>query len=210
MLVFLAARHHLMHVFPLGVEGQRHKDRLVSSARCVQTELCPPIVHKVELCIVTSPDQLPVPLLLGETQPLVLSHHWQVAGDHCIPTTSDKLEAPFCIWGIQVVKEDAPYPPRDVPVLNPKVIITPGLELGVVLGVVLVARLLQSAVKVDSILLVQVVRSEVTATTKPPPGFATLPSFKDFKISVVEMKCRNVWIPGVDHRADPTCKEGHL
>ena len=52
--------------------------------------------------------------------------------------------------------------------LDPKVIVTPGLELGVILCVVIVAHIFQSSVKMDGVLFIQIVGGEVTASSKPP------------------------------------------
>jgi hypothetical protein len=63
-------------------------------------------------------------------------------------------------WSYQIVKKDSPNAPRDSPVLDPEVVITPGLVLGVVVEIVLVTGHLQGAVEVLSICLIQVVAVE--------------------------------------------------
>ena len=94
--------------------------------------------------------------------------------------------------------------------LDPEVIIAPSLELGIVFRVVLIAGLFERAVKVDRILFIQVVGSEVTAAAKPPPRFASLPCFEHLEISVVEVQGWHMRIPRVDDGADATGEEGHL
>ena len=84
--------------------------------------------------------------------------HGQIAGDHGIPTTPDKLETPLGILvsqhhiiadytsshitshhiigqitqyrRVEVIKEYSSNPLGNIPVLYPEVIVTPGLELG--------------------------------------------------------------------------------
>jgi hypothetical protein len=57
----------------------------------------------------------------------------------------------------QIVKENSADAAPDPTVLDPEVVVAPGLELGVVLGVVLVAGRLQGPVKVAHVVLVKVV-----------------------------------------------------
>ena len=57
----------------------------------------------------------------------------------------------------QIVEKDSSNTPRDSPVFDPEVVVAPGLVLGVVFRIMLVAGGLQAAVKVLRIGLVQVV-----------------------------------------------------
>ena len=128
-----------------------------------------PVIDQVKLSIVTPPDELPLPLVVAVPQVLVLLHYGEVGGYHSISTRPDKLEAFFCIR-VEVVEENASNTTRDIPVLDSEVVITPSLELAVVHGVVLIAGSLEGRVKVLSILFIQVVRSQVTSSSKPPSG----------------------------------------
>ena len=60
----------------------------------------------------------------------------------------------------QIVEKDSSNTPRDSPVFDPEVVVAPGLVLGVVFRIVLVAGGLQAAVEVFRISLVQVVAME--------------------------------------------------
>ena len=57
----------------------------------------------------------------------------------------------------QIVEKDSSNTPRDSPVFDPEVVVAPGLVLGVVFRIMLVAGGLQAAVEVLRISLVQVV-----------------------------------------------------
>ena len=57
----------------------------------------------------------------------------------------------------QIVEKDSSNTPRDSPVFDPEVVVAPGLVLGVVFRIMLVAGGLQAAVEVLRIGLVQVV-----------------------------------------------------
>ena len=60
----------------------------------------------------------------------------------------------------QIVEKDSSNTPRDSPVFDPEVVVAPGLVLGVVFRIMLVAGSLQAAVEVLRIGLVQVVALE--------------------------------------------------
>ena len=59
--------------------------------------------------------------------------------------------------------------PCDATVFDQKIIVAPGLKLAVKLVIVLVTSIFECLMKVFNIGLVQVVWSQIGATTKPPP-----------------------------------------
>merc|ERR1719402_1343524 len=59
-----APRGGHMLVFPPGIQRERHQDALISGSGCVQSELCSSIIYQVKLCIMATPEQLPLPLLV--------------------------------------------------------------------------------------------------------------------------------------------------
>ena len=78
------------------------------------------------------------------------------------------METFLLVGGVEIIEEDSADTSGHVTMLDPEVIVTPGLELGVILSVVIVTHILQSSVKMDGVLFVQIVGGEVTASAKPP------------------------------------------
>ena len=73
----------------------------------------------------------------------------------------------------------------------------------------LVTGLLQSPVEVSGVLLVQVVRSQVTPSSKPPPaevqeqeqdvvkspGSPTFTCLLNLEVTIVKVECGDIWVP---------------
>mmetsp|Transcript_15832 Transcript_15832/g.23227 ORF Transcript_15832/g.23227 Transcript_15832/m.23227 type:complete len:226 (-) Transcript_15832:176-853(-) len=85
-----------------------------------------------------------------------------------------------------------------------EILVCPGLELGVELGVVLIGDFLVRAVKVLHVVEVEIGRSDVRAATEPP--HATL----GLEVAVVKVHSWAVGVAGVHYGAETTRKEGHL
>mmetsp|Transcript_47266 Transcript_47266/g.94748 ORF Transcript_47266/g.94748 Transcript_47266/m.94748 type:complete len:226 (+) Transcript_47266:1152-1829(+) len=88
--------------------------------------------------------------------------------------------------------------------LDVEVLVSPLLELRVVLLVVVVADLLIGAVEVLHVLFLHVHRGDVCPAPKPPQAAL------GFEVAVVKVHRRAVWVFGVHHRAKPTGEEPDL
>ena len=109
----------------------KHIFILLPGPRGVEAKLGAPVIHQVELGVVTSPDELPVSLLLAVGLVLVLGHEGEVGGDDGVAAGLDKLETLVLARSVEIIKEDAADAPGHVPMLDPEVVVTPGLRPGV-------------------------------------------------------------------------------
>ena len=125
----------------------------------------------------TSADELPLSFSVPVGPVLVLLHHGEVDGDDGVGAGLDEVEAALLVGRLEVVEEDAADAAGDTAVGDLEVAVAPGLELGVVGGVVGVAGRLQRPVEVFGVRLVKVVRGEVAAAAKPPLSLENRESF---------------------------------
>mmetsp|Transcript_8020 Transcript_8020/g.19836 ORF Transcript_8020/g.19836 Transcript_8020/m.19836 type:complete len:387 (+) Transcript_8020:398-1558(+) len=192
----------LVIVLPPRSLWQRHEDRLDTAAR-LKAEHSSTVVHKVELHVAAAANLLPPLLLLRELVILVLGNEGDVRRDDRVQAVFREGKDLLGIAVVLVVEEDATQPTRLAAVLDEEVLIRPLLELGVVLGVMLVAHLFVRPMEVLDVLLDKVRGSDVTPAAKPPLAALRL------EVPVVEVHRRRVWVARVHHRAQPTGKERH-
>merc|ERR1719195_736208 len=132
----------------------------------------------------------------------------QVGGDNGAAARAHELETLLLARRVQVVEEDAADATGHAAVLDAEVVIAPRLELAVIFGVVIVTDILQSAVEVNCVLLVKIVRGEVTPATEPPSLVAA--RLLHLEVSVVEVYGGDVRVAGVYHRTYSAREERHL
>lgn len=85
-------------------------------------------------------------------------------------------------------------------VWDKEIFVTPSFELWIQLPSMFVARIFERGMKMFCIFGVEIIGGEVGSSPKPPfsPTFSL-----DFKIPVVEVYRRHIWISGMDHAAYP-------
>jgi len=136
-------------------------------------------LHEVEFDVTSSSDQLPLLLLLREFVILVLFNDRTVGLDYRVQGFLGKSKVLFRIFIILVIKKDAAESTSLMTVLNHKVTIGPGLELLVIVGVVIVADPFVRSMKMCHVLFVDITRSYVRPTAKPP-NHQTTPSVSKY------------------------------
>lgn len=129
----------------------------------------------------------------------MLLHKGDVRRNDRLGTALHKAKHLLLGWRVEVIKKDTPDTPPLPTMGYKKVIVTPLFKFGIEIWTMLVTCLLESPVKMDRILLVQVCWGKVTSTTKPPQGVTV--RFFHLEVSVVEMDSRSMRILGVNDRA---------
>ncbi len=140
-----------MIILPPTSQRQAHKYAL-DPPPSLEPENRPAIVHEVELNVPTAADLLPLLLLLGEGVVLVLLDDGAVSVDDASQGFLGALEDGVGVAVVQVVEEDSAQPASLVAVGDHEVAVGPGFEFGVEGGVVVVAYLFVSSVKVGHVL----------------------------------------------------------
>ena len=72
------------------------------------------------------------------------------------------------VWIVQVVEKYSSNAAVEPPVLDSKVLVTPSLEVLIILWVMFVTGSLQCLVEISTIIFFKIVGSKVTHTSKPP------------------------------------------
>ena len=103
---------------------------------------------------------------------------------------------------VLIIEEDPTEPARLAAMLDQKVVVGPLLELGVVLGVVLVADVLVGPVEMRHIFFKKIRRRDVRASPEPPDAAVGL------KVPIVEVHRRRHRVPRVHDARQSTSKEG--
>ena len=114
------------------------------------------------------------------------------------------------IGGIEVIEENASDPPRLFPVGNVKVLVAPLLEGRIEdPGGMFVAGDFKGLVEVNRVFLVEIRRSQIAPSSKPPSDdFRGLFRVGDFEVAVVRVDGWCVRVAGMYDQADASSEEG--
>mmetsp|Transcript_13456 Transcript_13456/g.22122 ORF Transcript_13456/g.22122 Transcript_13456/m.22122 type:complete len:239 (-) Transcript_13456:705-1421(-) len=180
---------------------QTHQNTL-NSTTSLEAEHCSTIVDKVELHISSTTHQLPLLLLFCEWIIFVCFNNRTIGGHDGVDGILGKFEQFLWITIIQVIKEDTPKSTSFITMRNHKVLICPRFEFGVEFWIVTITDLLVCSMEMLHIIFIEVCRSDIGTTPKPPNTSIRL------KVPVVEMHGRTKWITWVHHTGKSTSKEG--
>lgn len=127
-------------------------------------------MHQVEFDVSPSAHLLPLPLLLGKRHVLPLLDDGEIGRQEALQAILDEGKGVFRVGHrlVQVVEEYAADAAGFAAMLVGEVLVTPLLEAGIVVLVVLVTGLLERLVKVDGVLVEQIARCQVASSAKPP------------------------------------------
>ena len=176
---FRPGTRHGVHVGPASGARQTHEDTLDAGVRGAQTEASAAVVDEVKLDVAAAAQLLPLLLGWGEGHVLAALDDGHVGGEEGGEAVGDKRKEGLLgvlrgggggleEGGVEVVEEDAADAAGLAAVGQVEVLVAPGLELGVVGGVVAVAGVLDGLVEVLDVLGEEVAGGQVGAAAEPP------------------------------------------
>lgn len=129
-----------MVVFPARRQWQRHENTFNTAAR-FEPEDGATVIHEVIFNVACASNLLPFLLLLCERFILAALDQRQVGVAHIVCTVRAEVEDGILVTVVKVIEEDTSDTATFVTMLDEKVVVTPLLELAIVLIVVSVAAL---------------------------------------------------------------------
>ena len=173
-----------MHViFPPCRLRQTHENTF-NATTGLEAKYSSAIIDEVELHVPSSSHQLPLLLLLGEIIILVLLHDGSVRLDNRVERLLAEFKNGVRISVVEIVEENSAQTASFVAVLDDKIPVSPRLELGIELRIVLVAHLLVGAVEMLHVVLVDVSGSNVGTAAEPPHYISLSRAVKDMIMSI--------------------------
>lgn len=149
---------------------------------------------------------MPLFFLLSERHVLSLGNNWQVRRQESVEAVFDNGQDFLWITVVKVIEEDTTDTTGFVSVLDEEILVTPLLEARVQSGIMLIQGLLVTSVEQLGILFVQVRRSQVGTTAKPP-GLRSAIWVPRFEVTVVEMGGWCVRVGRMDDHTQTTREE---
>mmetsp|Transcript_11917 Transcript_11917/g.20237 ORF Transcript_11917/g.20237 Transcript_11917/m.20237 type:complete len:256 (+) Transcript_11917:1811-2578(+) len=199
---FGATRLRVVIILPSRSLWQTHQNTL-NSTTGLEAEHCSTIIDKVELHISSTTHELPLLLLFCEWIIFMCFNNRTIGGHDRVDGILGKFEQFFWLTIIQVIEEDTTKSTSFITVRNNKVLIGPRFEFGVEFWIVTITDLLVCSMEMPHIIFIEVCRSNIGSTSKPPNTSISL------KVTVVEMHGRTMRIAWVHHTGKPTSKEGN-
>mmetsp|Transcript_17172 Transcript_17172/g.31040 ORF Transcript_17172/g.31040 Transcript_17172/m.31040 type:complete len:408 (-) Transcript_17172:78-1301(-) len=187
-------------IFPPCRFWKTHQDTFNTSTS-LEAKDSSTVIDKVELHITASPHELPLLLLLSIHIILMFLNNRAVGLDDRAKSFLAKLKDRVGVAVVLVIKENASKTTSLISMLDDKVAVGPSRELIVVVRVVFVAYFFVRAMEMLHIILVNITRSNISASPEPPDTAV------GFKITVVEMHGGGHGVSWMHDTAEPTCKE---
>lgn len=199
-----------VHVSPASGAWETHQDTFNAGTGRAQAKASSTIIDKVELHIAAPTKLLPLLLFWGVQHVLASLNDGHIGRKERCQTVRNEGEQRLLRVGggaggslkevgVEVIEEDTSNAAAFATVGDVEVLVTPGLEFGVVCSIVAIARILNGLVEVLSILREEVGRGQIRATSEPPVLVPIDRVFgvRCFEVAVIEMHCRShgiVWV----------------
>jgi hypothetical protein len=171
------------------------------------------VVHQVEFDIPTPPTQLKAALPLPVCGLTPALDYWFVRGAQGGPYINYELEkaveAEPSLSRAQMVEEDPAHPTTLVtPVGVHEIMIAPGLEARIEIGMVAPAEIAERSMKVGCVLRIRIGGSEIGSATEP--GIYSVSRLSDLEVTHVQVNCGNHGTARMRHQAETGHKEAGL